>query len=218
MPAGHLAHARARFPDNPYFAMAEATGLEVASTRSFDPRAPRTEQTPVAFDRLSAAIDPPEGMTDDQRALLEQARAAYDRLRSQKVVNAEATLRLGYTLLRQRRSAEARDRLREVETATDDAWVRYLAWMFRGWIHASEGRFDEAATAYQSAMAAVPNARSVATLLTAVLLRSDRLADAEAFATAALAAPSAIDPWREYLLGEARHFPSLIAQLRRELR
>jgi tetratricopeptide (TPR) repeat protein len=216
--SGHLARARTRFPDDPYFGLAEAVGVEVASTRSFDPRVVRSEQTPVAFDRLSAAINPPEGLSDDQRALLERARLAFEQLRSQKAVQAEASLRLGFTLLRLGRTAEGRDRLREVDTATDDAWVRYLARMFRGWIHASEGRPDEAVTAYQSALALVPNAPSAAALLTATLLTSDRLADAETFATATLAAGSGEDPWRGYTQGEARRFPALMAQLRREVR
>ena len=98
--------------------------------------------------------------------------------------------------------------------------MKYLAHLYSAWTLAHTGHNDDAIAEYRAALAIVPHARSAATLLTALLVMSDKISDAEALVDRQIAVQAADngDPWRTYLLGDYRNYPALIAKLREAIK
>ena len=149
--------------------------------------------------------------------LLERAAAAATALAADPLVGPEARLRFGYLQLRLGPHDPALQQFRQIETT--DAFVTYLGHLFSGWTLARDGQADAAVREYRAALAVVPHARSASTLLTAFCIMNGRLDDAEKLANELMAKPAvADDPWRTYLLGDYREYPTLIAGLREAIK
>ena len=217
----HLAHVRARFPDNAYVVLAEATAAEVAASEPAAPGTPASDQTTVATDRLTALIDSPDTKAADHVVLLQKAVTALEALKaSSSEARAEAAVRLGFIRLRLGEPEKAIPEFTWAVGESTDPYVRYLARLFEGWAHGRQGRSDAAVAAYRAALVERPQARSAASLLTALLLTLDRPAEAETLADQFLAGSGAVvdDPWRSYMLGDARSFNPLADKLRELIR
>jgi len=217
---GHLAHARARFPEDPYFVMAEAVAAEVKASAPADPLAPHSEQTPVASDRISSLLDGPAPLSVAQKTGLESALTSLQSLMTNPAVGAEARVRAGFIELRLGHADRALPLLREAAATATEPFVKYLAHLYAGWTLAHTGHNDDAIAEYRAALGIVPHARSAATLLTSLLVMSDKIADAEALVDREIAMRAAdnTDPWRVDLLGDYRNYPALIAQLREAIK
>lgn len=217
---GHLAHARARFPDDSYLVLAEAVAAEVKASEPADPLAPHSEQTPVATDRISSLLGGPAPLSVAQKTALESALAALQPLLTNPDVGAEARVRSGFMELRLGHPDRALPILREAASTGTEPYVKYLAHLYAAWTLAHLERNDDAIVEYRAALAIVPHARSAATLLTALLIMSDKISDAETLVDREIGVQAADnnDPWRTYLLGDYRNYPALIAKLREAIK
>jgi tetratricopeptide (TPR) repeat protein len=216
--SSHLAHARARFPDNAYYKLAEAVSVEAAAS---DPSVgPKATDTGMVVDRLGAEmVDRPADRASQPVALLEKAAAAFEPLLGDAVVGSEAHLRLGYVQLRLSRRDLALQHFAHVDSATSDDYLKYLGRLFSGWTLARDGETDKAIAAYRSALDIIPRARSATTLLTILLVMHHKLEDAESAADTFMSVAAAPDdPWRTYQLGDYRSYAGLLDQLREAIR
>jgi tetratricopeptide (TPR) repeat protein len=220
---GHIRFARTRFPDDPYLQMADALGAEVSATRQLDrlsppPRQSSTEWDLIAGERLEVGGPRLAART----AAIERAAGIYERLVSHEGVAAEANLRLGYMKLLQGQSDTALAHFDKLPSLTENAALRYLGHLYSGWVLATFGRTEEAVTAYRNALKFAPRAQSATSLLVALLLRNDRMSEAEEAAEEFLLRQKAsIDPWRIHyvdFVGESSEYPRLIRRLREALR
>ena len=216
--AGHLVYARQRFPDDPYFRMAEAVGAERLALRPIDPATP-LPAVPPSIDVIAASmIDAAGPRAAERKAALDRAAALLEELESIPDLSAEANLRLGYIRLRQGHRDVALGHFDKVHLATPKPAVRYLAYLYSGWALAGLGRDSEAASSYRAALRIVPRAQSASALLTMLLLKSGELAEAERVASGFLEAPPPLDPWHIYPLGEFLEYREHIAKLREAIR
>jgi tetratricopeptide (TPR) repeat protein len=216
--SSHLAHARARFPANPYFKLAEAVSVEAAAS---DPSVgPKATDTGMVIDRLGAEMrDGSADRTSAPVGLLEKATVAFEPLLTDAVVGPEAHLRFGYVQLRLARRDLALQHFAQVDATANDDYLKYLARLFSGWTLARDGQTDKAIAAYRSALEIIPGARSATTLLTMLLVMNHKLEDAERAADTFIdAATAPDDPWQTYQLGDYRSYPSLRDQLREAIR
>lgn len=214
----HLSHGRERFPDNPYVALAEVVVAENLTLEPDGAEARPTDQTPVALDRLTVIVEPVTALSASQRALLEQAAGVLADLQKDQAVGGEAALRLGFVRLRLGDRSAALARFGEAPAIAKDEAVRYLARFFEAWALARDEQTDAAMASYRAALSIMPRARSASTLLVSLLLRNDRLEDAEALGVEFLRVPNqSPDPWAGYLQGDYRNYGDLLAQLRKAI-
>jgi tetratricopeptide (TPR) repeat protein len=219
-PVGHIRFARLRYPDDPYFQMAEAVGAELSASRKLDQVSAPPPQSSTGWDRVSAdLLDAGTPGMAERAALLERAAGIFERLTSHASLGAEANLRLGYVRLRQGQFDTALAHFDRAGSLTESRSLRFLGHLYSGWVLGRAGRVDEAAAAYRAALRFVPRAQSATSLLVALLAKNDRLADAEAVADEFLAADvSTSDPWRTYFVGDFDAYPDLVRRLRERLR
>ena len=183
----HLKHAQARFPQEPRFKLAQGIALE---SRLF--QAPPKSGVGIAMQVLSGLANDPD-------------------------VGAEANVRLGVNRFRHDDLDGARQSIDRAEDLTRDRYVRYLARYVRGRIAENQKHPDEAEREYRYALTLVPHAQSASIALAAVLSAQGRRAEAAALAVDAISATPPPDPWREYIHGDDRFWPSWIARLRAEI-
>jgi tetratricopeptide (TPR) repeat protein len=216
----HVAFARGRFPNDPYFRMAEAIGAEVSASRPLDRLSAPPAQSGMAWDRLTAdMLDAGVPNLAERAAAIDRAAAIFEGLTSFAPLAAEAHLRLGYARLRQGNRDAALAHFDRVAALTPGGRLRYLAHFYSGWLLGGMERINEAVASYRAALGIVPRAQSASSLLIALLVRHDRLAEAEAAVDEFLAAdPATDDPWRSYFLGDYPEYPRLVLALREELR
>lgn len=219
-PAGHIRFARTRYPDDPHFQMAEAMGAELSATRPLDRLSGQLPQSRSGWDDITAdRLDFSTIRLAERTAALERAAGLYERLLSHPTLAVEAGLRLGYVRLRQGQTDAALAEFDRLPSRTKDAWLRYMGHLYTGWALTSLGRTDEAVSAYRAALSFVPRAQSATALLVGLLVKSDRLTEAEAAAEEFLVAHEApIDPWRTYYRGEVAVYPQLVRELREALK
>jgi tetratricopeptide (TPR) repeat protein len=219
-PVGHIRFARLRYPDDPYFQMAEATGAELLASRPIDRLSAPLPETPMGWDRISTDfVDAARAGLSDRAAALARAAGLLERLVDHDALGAEANLRLGYIRLREGQSDAALAHFDRVASLTGDARLRYLAHLYSGWTLGTKGRIDEAIVAYRAAARFVPQSQSASALLVALLTKHDRLADAEQVADEFLSADEAAgDPWRAYFVGDSAAYPAIVRRLREGLR
>jgi tetratricopeptide (TPR) repeat protein len=140
----------------------------------------------------------------------------FARLANASSIQPEIHVRLGNTYLRLARPDLALALFEQALTETDEPFLVYLANYFSGRAFETIERNVDAERAYRRALDAIPGAQS-ASLSLGALLFADGRHDA-AFATIGDSLRRATpDPWRLYQSGSARHLPSLIDRLRREL-
>jgi tetratricopeptide (TPR) repeat protein len=215
-PPGYLAVARTRYPDDPYFKLAAAVGLEVASAP--EPATPLSRRSPgpVTFDRVAGEmLDEGHPPVPAQAALVEKAAAAFEALAADPTIGAEALVRLGFCRLRLGQRDRALQHFADALRARPARDVSYLAQFFSGVALARSGRAEEAAAAYRAALDVQPRTRSASALLTSLLFMHHKLDDAEAVAEEFLSNPPADrDPWQTYLLGDYPSYSDLVVRLR----
>ena len=218
-PAGHIRFARTRYPDDPYFQMAEAIGAELSATRPLDLLSGQLPQSSSAWDDIASdRLDFSALKLAERTAALERAAGLYERLVSHPTLGVEAGLRLGYVRLRQGQTDAALAQFDQLPSRTKNESLRFLGHLYTGWALAFLGRTDEAVIAYRAALSFVPRAQSATSLLIGLLIKTDRLAEAEAAAEEFLLAdPALVDPWRAYYGGQFAEYPHLVRQLREAL-
>ena len=148
----------------------------------------------------------------------DDAHIAFGSLYNDPDVGAEAMMRVGEMLIREKRYDDAYDRFDRVERQTRDGYVIYLARYFRGQALLQQNNREGAESAFRAALAVRPRTQSGSTALAAVLYQSGRMIDAQSTIASMLMAPPAPDPWREFLHADDRFWPQLITMLRREIR
>jgi len=143
----------------------------------------------------------------------------YAALASITALRAEANLRGGVIRFRLGETEAALDLLDQVESYSAEPALGYLSRFFRGKALERLNRVAEAETAYRSALDLVPRAQSASTALASSLFLRGQQNEADTIIRAAIETrPVPADPWRLYWCGDCRLWPSLIAQLRQEVR
>lgn len=228
---GHLAHARAQFPDEMRFRLAEAVAEENrtwnAGTAGFDPSVhslglvpgEMTERYLTAL--VAAAKETPPRLTALQDYSLVQGLQAVSRsleaLGNDPSIAAEVHLHYAFIALRfanfQPALAHARAAARSL-----DRDVRFVAELIAGLASERLGEVADAIAAYRAALEITPRARSASLLLTSVLLRNGGRAGASEAADAYFAGPEPPDPWKTYRTGDYRLFNGYLDELRRALK
>jgi hypothetical protein len=131
-------------------------------------------------------------------------------------VAAEADVRRAWLLHRLGRTTEGLARLNAPAPGDEAPEITYWRRLFLGRMLESLNRLDEAATAYEEAERAWPQAQTPAVALAALYQRTDRPADAQRWAAIARSTPdTVIDPWWQYWSGDYRMLPVWLGQLRR---
>jgi hypothetical protein len=183
---------RARFPDEPRFALFVALSLEQA-------------HWPHARDVATWQPDPREWVRMSD---------AYAAAMAHPAVASEARVRLAYLELRRGRLEQARVLLDEAAVPADP-FVRYLKYLFTGRVLEQQGNLSAAEVAYGEAGAAIPIAQSATIAWASALSRTGKADAASALTTRMLLVnPRVVDPWQEYLRSEWRHLDGWMRQLR----
>jgi tetratricopeptide (TPR) repeat protein len=142
----------------------------------------------------------------------------YTTLLDDPAVGGEAAVRLGAVHLRRGAVAQAMPLFDRAETSTRDPDLLYLARFYRGQALLRLRREADAIAALRGALAARPGSQAASAALASLLVRQDRRADAHALMKAVLDAGADYqDPHLEYMHGDERFWPRLIADLHREI-
>jgi hypothetical protein len=199
---GHLTHARARFPDEARFLLAD----------------------PVAREFLLPGEPPRSG--DDGNLNSQIARGQkreltnqFAKLATNPAVAAEAEMRSGYLWFQLGNNPEALARLKVSDERSTDSYVTYLARFLAGRVLQKEKQPALAEQAYRSALDAMAGIQSASQALAALLFVDGR-AD-EAYAVVAQSferRPLPADPWRLIGYGDFHRFPGLLDQLREAIK
>jgi tetratricopeptide (TPR) repeat protein len=159
----------------------------------------------------------------DSNSLAEHAPLAiahYDEAARYPSTRAEALVRKVWLLVQLGRPTEALETLDGLSEPLGDSAVAYWRLLFRGRALAAVGRHDQAATAYEEAIAHTPGAQAPRVGLLALEFKRGRPTEAYRWA-AEVRAPhgsSDRDPWWEYWSGDFRFFAERLAQLRERIR
>jgi len=158
-----------------------------------------------------------EGLARERRQPSESVKV-YQSLLSDGSVGGEAAARLGSLLLRRGAVPTALQMFDKAETLTRDPDIIYLARFYRGQALMRNRQEDAAIAAFRGALAARPGAQSASATLAAILTRREQRTEAQAIMKAVLDAGSANrDPHLEYVHGDDRFWPTLIARLHQEI-
>lgn len=148
-----------------------------------------------------------------------EAQQIFEILSPESGVGPEASVRLGFMLLRAGQLPRALTTLSAAAERSSDPYTTYLAHYFRAKVFERQRVPAEAEAAYREALALIPAAQSASFGLAALLAARGKRAEAAALVDAALIAdPRPVDPWRAYGEADARFWPSLIARLHTEIR
>lgn len=208
----HLAHAIARFPDEPRFELAHIVmsdpqwvDVAVEDAWSSDDALKLAAVQPGA-DAVRAEIA--------RRYWLRTVAAAYVALADKAPALAvECHVRAGLAYWRLHQFDTAAAQFRRV-TGGDREW-RSLAAFMRGDLAERASDREAAIGFYRDALAADPASRSAGSRLGALLFLSGERAEADGVMTRLLQAPPH-DPWREVAYGDFRHWPEYRDALRAE--
>jgi hypothetical protein len=191
--------AKMRFPDEPRWIMTRAWCAELDSTAYPIPYRPA----------------PLDGIVEAPRSVI----SAYEDALRVPSLRAEAHAHLAYLRLAAGRIDDAIQHAVDAAALTDEPGIRSLAHLIHGWALARAGRDRDALAEFRAAHDSLPNAQSASLWLAHGLFLDGRRADAEALADDALRTGAGeMDPWRLYLRGDFRIWPSLIEQLREAIR
>ena len=190
----HLAHASARFREDPAW---ERARLWLADSRTLDIH-PRQ---PLPAPRITFPVE---------------LAARYESLAATPEFAGDAWLRIGFLHFLAGQYAEARRDFTTGQLAdTSNTRTRYLTQLFIGWIFEREGKHTQAITAFRAAMAAEPAGRTAAAWLATRYAIAGRADEAEMVAARSLDGDTAgPDPWRTFYRGDLARWPALIAASR----
>jgi len=192
----HVSHALKRFPGDHRFTLARAMAAELRTWP--DPRDGRTPRERNA-DGVGLAV------------------TRFNVARRFDEVRAEAALHLGFMAIRNGDFAEALPYLLEAESAQPDPFILHLVQLFRGRALERLNRPDEAIESYRAAIVAQPG-QTARLALASALARNGHPQDGVRLVADATSAPSnPVDPWVAYGRGDARLWPAILQQLRRDL-
>jgi hypothetical protein len=242
---GHVAHARARFPDEPRFTLAAIEAREQVTAFLAEPVVAAT--SPLARDGI-----PPSGLADlqrlaattvafsphspeEQQMLRDRAEARLSLARASLVpglvrdleavagfaeVRGEAELHLGYLEARRQSWTEALKHLDQVGGSTSDPRLLSLTDYFESWIAHNLGNHQSTIEIYQRALSRTPGARWASWPLAAELLMTGGGAarnGARVVLNATLASHDDTEPLVTYYSGNAARLPDYLSQLREAL-
>ena len=154
-----------------------------------------------------------------ERPSPQDAAKIYSSLLNDPDVGAEANVRLGALLLRGNNASKALEQFDRAEWLTRDPDLVYLARFYRGQIALRAHHDADAVAAFRAALAVRPGSQSASAALAALLVKADQHTAAQAVMKAVLeAGPDHTDPHIEYMHGDDRFWPALIAALHREIK
>jgi hypothetical protein len=232
--SGHLVHARSRFPDEPRFRLAQVVAEEnrtwQAGSASFgDTRRVGVvlgEMTDRYLTELVAAASDAAGAVDPQQRLaaaelsraqgLRSALRTLESLATSNEIRAEVDLRYGFIALRFGERELGLSHLTAAEHAQDPLLIHAARLLIASTRERSD-QIDDAIAAYRAALNIAPHTRTASVLLTSLLMRSGRLAEAMDAAHKFLSSPEVPDLWNAYRDGDYRRLAVYIDQLRRSL-
>jgi tetratricopeptide (TPR) repeat protein len=180
---------------------------------------------PAAAPRL---VDPwielARGFVEEQWTLLQKGQlrqrgqaaiAHYQAAAEHESTRAEALVRLGWTLVRLGRPADALVELDKFSNSTDDASLRYWNRLFRGRAFEVLDLSEDASREYRAALEIVPRAQTPTVALSVLELRRDQQERAFEYANDVRTAPARMtDPWWVYNEGDFRFFKQRMIELR----
>ena len=205
---GHFAIARRVAPDDPGVQYGEAWLQEILGSPRIQDYVRVSLQTGVNI----TGVWSPQTHFKNAAELLRKAVATRPDF-------VEARLRLGKILVEQKNYAEALDHLGRVATSTEDAALRYHAFLFSGDAALSLERAGDARTAYEHALDLFPRAQAAQLGLGASLrLLGERQTAIDAIMSTIMVSPDARDesdePWWDYYDGNDAAVDRLLAALR----
>lgn len=190
----HLAHAAARFRDEPMWAR---TRIWLADSRTLN-------------------IHPRQPLSAPRITFPAALAAQYEALAATPEFASDAWLRIGFLhFLAGEYPAARRDFTTSLLADTTNARTRYLTQLFIGWIFEREQKHTEAISAFRAAMTAEPAGRTAAIWLAARYEIAGRLDDAATVSTQSLGgADTGSDPWRTFYRGDWPQWPAMMAATR----
>lgn len=190
----HAVHVKYQFPKEPRLALERAIAEELRTAAFYQPG--KTSPGDLVKHREEAA-----------RRFADAAKAPD--------AHVEAELRLARVNLDLGKMDDAIKALDEVEPATKEPSLIYLARLFRGMALDRLGRVDEAKRSYESALQLKPDAQSATLALAALLFRQGDRARADQLARSVLVRhDEPADPWWEYWPGDYRLSAELLNGVR----
>lgn len=159
-----------------------------------------------------------EAIVTRHRVCLREALSRFEAAAGVEDSAAEARVRGGWTLFQDGYYAEAIEWL-DAAKPRDDRDLEYWHGLFRGRVLEALGRFQDAAHAYQAALALYPRAQSAGLGLSIVLMRLDRTKEADEIARSVRQGGATTpDPWVYYHQGDKRFAERWIDSLRTSVR
>lgn len=185
------------------------------------PREPRLTYERAVADELRAAPFYEGGRSSprDVQASYQSAAKWFREAAKVESTRAEANLRLGHVELALGHPDAALAALEQAEAATTDPSLVFLARLFRGQAFEKLTRPEEAARAYELALAIKPGAQSASMALAALRFQSGQRDVADGMISALLVRPDQPDdPWWLYWPADFRYAGSLVLGMRESLK
>lgn len=203
---------------------ADANGLEthVLHVKFLFPKEPRLalERAMAEEMRTAPVAKGAKSMSDsDLRKHREEAARRFAAAAKIDATRAEANLRLGHVDLDLGRYDDALHAFDQVEPNTRDAYLVYLERLFRGRALDRLGRTNDAARAYEQALAVQGGAQSASVALAALLFEHGQRGDADQIVDQVLGRSiQPADPWWMYWPADYRMADQLVASMREAMK
>lgn len=217
---GHLTHARARFPDELHWRLAEVlanmqelVGLHAA--QAVGPAA-RGLFFEGRYDVLRHAEQAVRGLNTGRLNDLERD---LRQLAEVEALSADATARLGYLRMLRREWKDALAHFDAASVRTDaDKLLNTAIDYFRGWVFERTDWPAEALAAYERAYKTVPSDQNLSSLFAAQLFLAGRREEAAQILDGLWRNPTPTDLVMAFEAGDARHAREYVRQMREALR